>query len=231
MNSKFYNTIIIFFIALLSCNNTDNTKNGLPNETVQNETTADNALSNAQTTEFQTGDIIFQTSTSDQSKAIQLATKSKYSHVGIIVKNNKGILNVFEAYKGVDRVHLDEWIARGENSKYVVKRLINSENILTTSNVMKLRKYAKTFKGKNYDAYFNWSDDEIYCSELVWKLYKNGLDIELGKLQKLGDLDLSDTLVKQKLSERYGNNIPLNENIITPAAIFNSPLLETVFEN
>jgi hypothetical protein len=33
------------------------------------------------------GDLIFQTSTSKQSKAIQLATDSKYSHCGIIYKN------------------------------------------------------------------------------------------------------------------------------------------------
>ena len=37
---------------------------------------------------LQTGDIIFQTSNSNQSKAIQLATHSKYSHVGILYKKN-----------------------------------------------------------------------------------------------------------------------------------------------
>jgi hypothetical protein len=34
--------------------------------------------------QFRNGDIIFHTSTSDQSKAIQLATNSRYSHCGII---------------------------------------------------------------------------------------------------------------------------------------------------
>lgn len=33
---------------------------------------------------LQDGDIIFQTSQSSQSQAIQLVTKSKYSHMGII---------------------------------------------------------------------------------------------------------------------------------------------------
>jgi hypothetical protein len=40
--------------------------------------------------EIKDGDIIFQTSLSNQSKAIQLATKSKYSHCGIIFKNENG---------------------------------------------------------------------------------------------------------------------------------------------
>lgn len=36
------------------------------------------------------GDLIFQTSLSAQSKAVQLATKSKYSHCGIIFKDKNG---------------------------------------------------------------------------------------------------------------------------------------------
>ncbi len=37
----------------------------------------------------QTGDIIFQISRSSQSKAIQLATHSDYSHTGMLVIRNK----------------------------------------------------------------------------------------------------------------------------------------------
>jgi hypothetical protein len=36
--------------------------------------------------------------------------------------------------------------------------------------------------------------------------------------------------VRAKLKARYGNAIPINEPVIAPAAIFNSPLLETVDE-
>jgi hypothetical protein len=39
--------------------------------------------------DFQNGDIIFQTSQSGQSKAIQIATDSKYSHMGIVYKIGK----------------------------------------------------------------------------------------------------------------------------------------------
>lgn len=44
----------------------------------------------------QTGDIIFQISRSSQSKAIQLATHSDYSHTGMLVMRNKKPY-VFEA--------------------------------------------------------------------------------------------------------------------------------------
>ena len=36
------------------------------------------------------GDIIFQTSKSSQSKAILMATHSKYSHMGIVYRGGKG---------------------------------------------------------------------------------------------------------------------------------------------
>ena len=72
-------------------------------------------------------------------------------------------------------------------------------------------------------------DERIYCSELVWKIYKEALDIEIGELETLEDFDLTDKAVKQKLKERYGNNIPQNEKVISPVAMFESPLLETVY--
>ena len=76
--------------------------------------------------------------------------------------------------------------------------------------------------------YFGWSDDRIYCSELVWKIYKEALGIELGKLQQLKEFDLSHPIVQKKLKERYGNNIPYDEKVISPAAIFESEELELV---
>jgi len=94
-----------------------------------------------------------------------------------------------------------------------------------------MKQAGKQFIGKDYDGTFEWSDDRIYCSELVWKIYKKGAGIELGQLKKLKDFDLSSQAVKAKLKEHYGNNIPLNEPVISPVAIFDSPLLVTVKAN
>lgn len=179
---------------------------------------------------LQNGDLIFQTSTSAQSQAIQVATQSKYSHCGIIYKEGDECF-VFEAIQPVTTTPLDEWIARGKNGHYVVKRLKNADKVLNPANLKKMKAAGKEMAGKNYDLYFGWSDDRIYCSELIWKIYKEGTGIEIGKLQQLGDFDLSHPAVKQKLKERYGNTIPKNEKVISPAAIFESELLYTVTEN
>lgn len=173
------------------------------------------------------GDIIFQESQSSQCKAVQAATKSRYSHCGIVYIDN-GKYYVYEAVQPVTVTPLKDWISRGKNSHYVVKRLKNADAVLTAENIEKMKKEGKKFYGKNYDLTFEWSDDKVYCSELIWKIYKRALNIEVGKLQKLGEFDLTADIVKQKIKERYGNNIPKDEIVISPASIFESDLLETV---
>lgn len=180
--------------------------------------------------EIRNGDIIFQISKSSQSLAIQLASKSKYSHVGIIFKN-KNKYFVFEATRTVKLTPLGEWIKKGEKGHFVIKRLKFSDKILTDQALTKMRKVGERFKNKLYDSYFEWSDDKMYCSELVWKIYKESLDIEIGKVQKLSEFDLSSKIVRSKLTERYGNNIPMNEKVISPAAMFNSTNLILIQKN
>ncbi len=176
---------------------------------------------------IQDGDIIFQTSKSSQSKAIQLATNSKYSHMGIIYENDEEYF-VYEAVQPVKLTPLAEWINRGENGHYVIKRLVNADQVLTSSTLTKMKQFGEQFKGKPYDIYFEWSDDKIYCSELVWKIYKQAADIEIGQLEQLSDFDLSNDIVKAKMKERYGDNIPMDEKVISPAAMFESDRLTTI---
>lgn len=180
--------------------------------------------------EIKNGDLIFQTSLSGQSKAIQLATKSKYSHCGLIYKDGNDFY-VFEAVQPVKRTPLDKWIARGQDGKYVIKRLKNADQVLTSATLQKMKQVGDNFNGKNYDLTFEWSDDKIYCSELIWKIYQRATGIEIGKLEKLSDFDLTNEAVKQKMKERYGDKIPTNETVISTAAIFDSELLTIVKSN
>jgi len=170
------------------------------------------------------GDVIFQTSRSSQSIAIQRATHSPYSHMGIIFVR-AGQPYVLEASATVRYTPLSEWIARGKDSKYVLKRL---RKPLTDSQVEKLRNAAKPFEGRAYDLTFEWSDSKIYCSELVWKIYDRALGVQLGELQKLRDFDLSDAAVRTKMKERYGEKVPLDSPVISPASMFKTEALSAV---
>lgn len=178
----------------------------------------------------QDGDIVFQTSLSAQSRAIQVATGSRYSHMGL-VELRDGEPFVLEAVQPVKLTPLAEWVARGEDGRFVAKRLRDAESVLNPETLRKMFVVGEEFLGREYDLTFEWSDDRIYCSELVWKIYDRGAGVDLGKLQTMGELDLSDPVVKAKLRERFGNDVPLGETVVSPAAIFASPLLETVYQN
>lgn len=172
------------------------------------------------------GDIVFQSSLSGQSHAIQLATKSRYSHCGIILEKD-GKLQVFEAVQPVKFTPFEQWIRQGDNQHYVVKRL-KDPSVLTDKIITSMSHEAKKLEGKNYDIYFGWSDETIYCSELVWKLYQRTTALEIGELKPLGSYDLSDPIVKRIMHQRYGKNVPLKEQMISPGAIFDAELLELV---
>jgi hypothetical protein len=135
---------------------------------------------------------------------------------------------VFEAAGTVRFTALDAWIQRGDGGHFVVKRLRDAESALTPSALQKLKREALKMEGRPYDAAFSWSDERIYCSELVWKAYDRALGVRLGELQELRDFDLSAPEVKAKLRERYGRDVPLAEPVIAPSAMFSSPRLETV---
>ncbi|MET4073700.1 YiiX family permuted papain-like enzyme [Hymenobacter sp. UYCo722] len=173
------------------------------------------------------GDLIFHTSQSAQSRAIQLATHSAWSHCGIVYRKGAN-WQVFEAVQPVKLTPLADWVARGQGGHFVTKRLRDAATVLTPTALARLKAAGQPMLGHNYDLYFGWSDDRIYCSELIWKVYERGLCRRLGQLQHLRDFDLSNAAVRAKLRERYSNHLPLNETVISPVSIFDSPELVAV---
>jgi len=172
------------------------------------------------------GDLIFHQSRSAQSQAIQAATHSRYSHMGMLWRQD-GQWMVYEAVDPVQLTPLRDWVRRGAGGHFVVKRL-RDESVLTRDVLTRMREVGERYRGKPYDLYFGWSDDRIYCSELVWKIYEAGAGVEIGRLQRLRAFDLSAPLVRKKLRERYGAHVPLDEPVISPSAMFDSDKLVEV---
>jgi hypothetical protein len=175
------------------------------------------------------GDIVFQTSRSAQSLAIQRATRSPYSHMGMVLHRGAEPF-VLEAAATVRYTPLATWIARGQGGHYVVKRLRGASARLDAQAVQKLKDAAAPLEGKRYDLSFEWSDARVYCSELVYKIYERALSVRIGELATFGSFDRHDPIVRAKLEQRFGGNVPLDEPVIAPAAMFASPELELVEE-
>ena len=174
------------------------------------------------------GDIVFQDSGAPESEAIQLATDSPYSHVGIVFMVD-GEPVVWEAVNPVRATPFDAWVARDPDGHFVAKRLENADEALDEKGVAALRRAVEAFAGRPYDFRFSWSSDALYCSELVWKAYDKGLGIRLSDPRPMGDYDLGHPEVRDQLLERFGVDVPVDEQVVSPAALFHSPHLGKVY--
>ncbi len=173
------------------------------------------------------GDVVFQTSRSRQSALIQRATHSPWSHMGVIFLR-RGEPWVLEASATVRYTRYADWAARGVDGHVVAKRLRESDARLDASGIRKLRAAAERYLGRAYDREFRWSDERLYCSELVWKAYVQAFNLRVGEPAPLASFDFGDAAVRAEASARYGKALPKDEVMISPAAMFDSDLLETV---
>lgn len=137
-------------------------------------------------------------------------------------------MKVLEAVQPVKITNLTSFISRGSNSHYVIKRIKDRDHKLDAMAISKMKQYGNSLLGKDYDLYFGWSSERIYCTELVWKIYKNALDLEVGELKSLSDFDLSSPQVKRLMNKRYGSQIPFKEPVISPSDMFESKHLTEV---
>lgn len=179
--------------------------------------------------ELKNGDLIFQSNVAGQGGAIMEATGSPYTHVGIVfIKGGEPM--VFEAAATVRFTPLSAFIKRGDGGRYIVRRLSDADERITPVALKAMRAEAASFAGKSYDLQFMWSDEKIYCSELVWKIYDRALKIQIGKTRKFNDYRLNSPVVQEIIRERYGASFPLDELAVGPGDMFESPLLQTVAE-
>lgn len=192
--------------------------------------------------ELKDGDVVFHSSRSSQSTAIWMASGSLYTHMGMI-KHRDGVPYVLEAVGPVREISLEDWIAEGLGGRLSVMRFKD----LTNEQAGKVLDAAKAYMGLPYDPYFTFGKDRIYCSELVYYAFKEGLSEDLGKVEKIKDLNLDSRAVKALIAERWEGYPPCTkggvasleqclpilyeEELITPVSISEDQRLETVYSN
>jgi hypothetical protein len=187
------------------------------------------AVDASETVLYRDGDLIFQSSYSDQSRAIEKATRSPFSHMGVVFLDQDKPM-VWEAVGPVRFVSLADFVRHGRQNRFAVRRLKDAARVLTPDVTDRMKNQAAKWLGRPYDWYFEWTDDRLYCSEYAWKIYERGAGVRLGEPRKLGQFDLDDPLVKAKLRERWPEGPPLDEPMVPPSRLYDSDLLETVKE-
>lgn len=166
----------------------------------------------------QPGDLVFQTSRSQQSAWLQVVTHSRYTHVGLVIDVD-GSLAVIEAVQPVQIVPLEAWIRRGVEGHVAIRRPTTP---LTEAQTDALEAAARTHLGKSYDLAFSWDDDRIYCTELVAKAYQDALGWTLGERRPMASWNVTDP---QILAAMRARGMDPNEAALAPVDLLNDPRL------
>lgn len=189
---------------------------------------------------LESGDLIFQTHPSSQAPAVMLATGSLYSHVGIIHKQGDKI-TVIHAARTVVESDFREFIETGWGQRMNIKRYEG----LSTGQRDAVVERARAYLGKPYDFAFHMGDDAIYCSELPYFAFAQE-HIEVGKMEKIGDLYVNNALVKELFNKRWKGHplcqsvsttaqncwkMVMDEPIITPVGLAHDARLKTIYNN
>ena len=189
--------------------------------------------------EFRDGDLIFQQTAGRQSAAVLAATGSPFTHMGI-VRLRGGTPVVVEAIGPVQETPLKEFIGRGEGGRFALYR----PHDLSSEAAVEMFRAAERYYGRPYDILFRPGDDALYCSELP-RLAFAAADIDLGREQKLRDLNIGDGAVAALIAARWQKHpdcksagsaeactrIIQDQPIVTPASIAADSDVELIYSD
>ncbi len=161
------------------------------------------AVFGQKTPDVKEGDVIFQISSSAQSPYIATATKSLYTHCGIIVFNDDKPY-VLEASNVVKLTPLEEWIDKGRFNHCKVYSVFDEP--------MEIR--YEHYLNNKYDLEFSFDNDKYYCSELVYDIYLTQFDMKLTEPKQIKDYAI--TGMDEIMMER---NISLEQYAVAPSDI------------
>lgn len=177
--------------------------------------------------EYKNGDILFIKCKSDLSSPIQLATRSEYTHCAMFwsIKNKPFVV---EAYSEVELTPFHQFMQNREGKLLLVKRLKNHLHYFTKEVERAIEAQWFNWMAKPYDGYFRWSDDRLYCSELVYKLYLKA-GFQLCSPKTLDQYALDSPEVKAELETRYNGRVPMHEFMVAPVDLVHSKHLDTLY--
>lgn len=176
----------------------------------------------------QEGDILFQSLPHGELvDAIEGVTQSPWSHCGVLMRFD-GKWEVVEAIGSVRRTPLAWWIMRGRSGRFAVYRETAPPARPTGERFHAAMASALApYMGRPYDYRYAPGNAEIYCSELVFKAYRDAFGLELGQWEEFSHLNWQP--FEPFVRSLEGGELPLQRRMITPVEITRSPLLQRVY--
>lgn len=174
--------------------------------------------------DLQEGDFIFQHLPAKLTRVIADVTNSPYSHCGIVVRRGSRFY-VLEAVGPVIETPINSWIIRGVGQRITIVRLKEEYR----NRIPEIITAARRFMSLPYDIQYEWDDEKIYCSELIYKATERATGIELADFVRLGDLNWQP---HEKFIRyiAYGE-LPLGRRMITPVDLVYSDKVEIIYSS
>ena len=157
--------------------------------------------------DLQEGDVVFIESQSSQSPYIKVGTMSKWTHCGVVVNTPQG-MKVLEASKTVRLTPFAKFIGSAKNENWMVKR--------PKRKLPEPISYSK-YLGMPYDLEFKFDNGKMYCSELVWLIYKDQ-GIELCEPRKVSSFPFARIPKVRKLMNKRG--ISMDQYAVAPVDLY-----------
>lgn len=170
------------------------------------------------------GDVVFQSlGDSPVTLLITGATHSPFSHCGMVFQRD-GKWMVIEAIGPVREIELGNWIRQGRYHGVAAYRLKEEHR----RHIPKFIAAAQAYLGRPYDSRYRFDDETIYCSELVFKAWRDVTGTQLGRVRKVSELNWQPYEPTIRRLEQ-GGPVPLERELITPKDLAEAEQLEPVF--
>lgn len=167
------------------------------------------------------GDIIFQSlQPAPLVNAIEGVTQSPFSHCGIVMQKG-GQTYVCEAFDGVEMTPLKEFLKRGRRQGFAVYRVKE----MSEAKKLELTQVVQAYLGRPYDVRYRMDDENIYCSELIYKGWQQIFPKQsLGRLRRLGEMNWQPYQETIRFYEQ--GPVPLDREMITPVDLAQAEQLQ-----
>lgn len=176
------------------------------------------------------GDIVFISIPNFLYRRVAKTTSSWTSHVGMVHSQQNGQWIIAEsAVPFCKMTPLEDFLKRSENGMFAARRL---KETLSDECISRLQEAAEKRMKRLYHLGFKYESNRQFCSKFVYEVYKEALDIEVGRLETFRDLLNNNPHVSKTFWRMwFFGFIPWNRLTVTPASQLKCTNLETVFES
>ena len=192
------------------------------------------ALCEALSALVQPGDLVFVEIDNFVLRRVARATGGWANHVGIVLDRSAQGWTVAESKVPLSQTGSLCDLLERTRAPVAIRR---HNRIWAANDMNDIKREVRARLGIAYDMKFNFDSKKQYCSKFVYEIFKAALDLELGKIETLGDI--MDNMKDLPTYEEdlafwefyYGGEIPRNQRIVTPESQYRDANLRTIFDN